>query len=195
MPEWQEVTSRVTQRSVLCLVLFNMFNNDLDARIEHFTIKFADVVKPRRTANTLENRSKFRDLDLFASWLRDKRINTKKCEVLHLGKNNQEHKHRMGSNWLGSSTAEKYQVILVNHRSNMSQQCDSHRKRKCTWELHGCLNRYKAWKVIVPINSVLLKTSLQYCVLFWALHFRKDTEKLRSRIGQQNAKVFRKQAI
>lgn len=58
------------------------------------------------------------------------KFNKDKYEVLHLGKKNQMHKHRMGENCLGSSTAEKVLRVVVDHNHNISQQCDAVAKKQ-----------------------------------------------------------------
>ncbi|PKU34757.1 hypothetical protein llap_14938 [Limosa lapponica baueri] len=51
-------------------------------------------------------------------------LNKRKCEFLHLGKNNSIHHYILIVDWLESSMAEKNLGILVDTKLNMSQQCD-----------------------------------------------------------------------
>ena len=73
---WKEVTSSVPQGSVLGLVLFNIFINDLDEAIEGILIKFAYDTKLGRVGNTPEERTTIQgDLDRLENWTIVDKIN------------------------------------------------------------------------------------------------------------------------
>lgn len=44
--------------------------------------------------------------------------------MLHAWKKNQMYRYRTGDNWLGNSIAETDLGAVVDHRQNMSQQCN-----------------------------------------------------------------------
>lgn len=67
-------------------------------------------------------------------------FNINKCKVLHLMKNNQKHKYRIGENWLSGRRAEKDLGVLADHRLNSSPQCETVVKEK-TNAILGCFNR------------------------------------------------------
>ncbi|CAJ0964370.1 unnamed protein product [Ranitomeya imitator] len=61
----------------------------------------------------------------------------------------------------------------------MSQQCDAEAKEVNT--VIGCIKRSmesRSCEVIIPIYSSLVRLHLEYCVQFWAPHFKKDIEKM-----------------
>ncbi|KAF7241621.1 NAD(P) transhydrogenase, mitochondrial [Varanus komodoensis] len=154
---WRPVTSGVPQGSVLGLILFNLFINDMEERVNSLLIKFADDTKTGAVATTEEQVLQIqKDLDRLWKWAGDNRMafNVDKCKVLHLGHRNSCHKCRFGDKWLESSTCERDLGVLVDCRLNRSQQCDA--------------------EVLLPLYMTLMCLQLEYCVQFWAPHYRKD---------------------
>ena len=85
------VTSGVLQGSMLGLILFLIFINDLESGLTSSVFKFADDTKILGTTRTSDNKDILQqDLQLVvdcAKWWQVQ-FNTSKCKVMHLGRNN-----------------------------------------------------------------------------------------------------------
>lgn len=101
------------------------------------------------------------------------------CRVLHWGWNTTMQRYRLGNDLLGWSFAEEKFRVLVNDKFNMSQHCTlATVKANCGL---GCISKSVARRskeIIISLYSALVRPLPEYCVHFWAPHYKREVDRL-----------------
>ena len=91
-------------------MLLNIFINDLDNGTNCAPSKLADDTKLGGVVDTPDGCAVIqRNLNCLVKWAERNivKFNKRKCEVLHLRRNNTTHQYVLGADWLESSLAEE----------------------------------------------------------------------------------------
>ncbi|CAM4589082.1 unnamed protein product [Caretta caretta] len=114
--EWRGVTSGVPEGSVLGPILFNLFINDLEKRVNSEVAKFADDTKLLKIVKTKADGEELqKDLTKLSDWATkwQMKFNVDKCKVMHIGKNDPNYTYNMMGANLATTNQEKDLGIIV----------------------------------------------------------------------------------
>ena len=94
-------------------------------------------------------------------------------------KKNHQHTYRLGDDLPTSTAADRDLRVIVDSKMNMSHECDGVIS-KANYTL-SCISRCitnRSKEVILPFYAALVRLQLEYCIQFWAPHFKRDVDNL-----------------
>ena len=180
--DWKDVVSGVPQGSVLGPILFTIFINDLDDRIQSKISKFADDTKLIGKAGTTEETDVLQeDLEKLNEWAKrwQMSFNADKCKVLHIGRNNKKAKYKIDGKDIGIAREEKDLGVIVTDDFKVAKQCNKaagkgNQKLGMIRRTFTCKNK----DIMIKLYKSIVRPSLDYCVQAWRPHLKKDIEVL-----------------
>ena len=180
------VTSGVPQGSVLGPTLFVYYINDLPNSTDQLVRLFADDSKIYAEIKTEEdyiNLQKGIDdlVDWSNKWLMN--FNSKKCKVLHLGKNNPHYAYTMRDgdkvSKLDETVCEKDLGVnidpLLDFEQHITTICNKGK------QLSGMLLRNltsRCIEILIPLFKALIRPHLEYGNAVWCPYKKKDIKKV-----------------
>ena len=190
---WKSVLSGEPQGSVLGLILFLIYINDLDDSITSNVLKFVDDTKLFRKVNTDGDKQHLQnDLDRLVKWSEKWQMlfNFGKCKCLHTGHGNLNVNYKMGDTVLGTTVKEKDLGVTISADMKVSEQCGIAASKGN--KILGLIRRnitYKGKKLIIPLYKAIVRPHLEYCIQARRPYRKKDIDTL-ERIQRRATKMI-----
>ena len=177
---WRNVISGIPQGSVLGPTLFVIFINDMPGAIKSLCHLFADDAKVYCNVHLREDENSNQlqsDIDKLVEWSRLWQLpfNTKKCKILHIGRENPLRKYKMNNQYLDQVYEEKDLGIIMDKDLSFHQQTASAVK-KANRSL-GIIKRSFAnldAPTLTLLYKALVRPHLEYGNVVWGPHSKQD---------------------
>ena len=101
-------------------------------------------------------------------------FNEDKCNVLHLERSNPKQQHKLGTDGLRSSSAERDLGVVAGSELNGSQWCAL--AEKVDSSLLGCTSKStvsKSRNMAISVYLALIRPHLEHCDQFWSPQLEK----------------------
>ena len=180
--DWASVTSGVHRGSVLDLLLFIIYINDIDEGIVSRISKFADDTKLGMNVSESENvRILQEDLRKVGDWSVKWQLpfNVNKCKVMHIGHRNPQSSYTLLGNSVDCTDTEKDLGVVISNDLKFSKQCIEAEKK--AQRMLGYIKRqfgFRNKEIVLTLYNSLVRPHLEYAVQFWCPSFRKDIIRL-----------------
>ena len=179
---WKPVFSGVPQGSVLGPVLFLIYINDIDLRINNWLLKFADDTKIFSKISDKASSDSFQgNLTKLIQWSHNWQMefNIQKCKVLHIGRSNPSYRYLMDSQYLEDVSDEKdLGVMFTNDLKSAAQVTEACKKANRALGMINRTIKCKSKSVLLSLYKTLVRPHLKYCTPVWSPHYAKDKQVL-----------------
>lgn len=175
--EPRDVLSGVPQGSVMGPLLFVLYVNDIPDVVSGKVKMYADDTK--LYDNHKNSKSLQRDLETLEQWSRKwlLKFNEAKCKIMYFGRDNPEHKYKIGTTELKKVTEEKDLGVHITNDAKPSLQCTEAAKKatqalgfvKRTFSHFDCSSFSTLYKTYV-------RPHMEFAVQAWNPYLRKDID-------------------
>ena len=176
------VKSGVPQGTVLGPPLFNIFIDDIDeaASLINLLLKFADDTKGMQAIKTDQDKDLLQEtLDKLYEWSQTwgMEFNVDKCKIMHVGRNNPEHRYSMGGVELTVVEEEKDVGVLIHKSLKPGRQCKK-AADTATGVLHQILNNFhfRDRHIFMKLYKQYVRPHLEFATPAWNPWLKKDIE-------------------
>jgi ribonuclease P/MRP protein subunit RPP40 len=184
---WMDVTSGISQGSVLGPILFIIYINDLPDAIQNVAFLFADDTKMFSGISGGEDHNTLQqDLNRLTSWSATWQLqfNIDKCKVVHYGRNNPQYPYKMVSHLgeeldLASSKEEKDLGVIFDPTLKFSIHVAAVCKKGN--QMVGIVRRsfkYLDKKMFLNLYKSLIRPRLEYANAVWSPLLKSDITQL-----------------
>ena len=178
--EWIEVSSGVPQGSVLGLILFIIYINDIDENIVSRIRIFNDDTKMLGEVKTTDDRMAIKKyLNNFLEWadLWQMPFNINKCKVMHIENSNMRIGYEMKRKTL--QVVEQETDLGININCNLKWEAKCRKAAKEGNQILGLIYRSfecKSKKIMLSLYKSLVRPHLDYCIQVWRPYLQKDID-------------------
>lgn len=178
------VISGVPQGSVLGPILFIIYINDLDEQVENLNVlkKFADDTKGAKKIRSQNDANQMQDTlnNLFnwsKTWSMD--FNTKKCKIMHVGRNNPGYKYTMNGEELTEVEAERDVGICITQNLKPSKHVNEAvgKAREVLGKITRCFH-YRDRRVFLQLYKQYVRPHLEFSSSVWSPWTTADIDAL-----------------
>ena len=179
---YRDVKYGVSQESILGLLLFNIFLNDIFFFVKDSQItNYADDNTPYAAEDSVEKliETLERETHILFEWFKfnEMKSNTDKCHLLIV--NNQDKDIKIGEDVITSETSVKLLGVTIDNKLNFNEHVEKICK-KANAKLHALarIAKYLSSDKLRILMKTYIESQFNYCPLTWMFHSRQLNTKI-----------------